>query len=67
MQMCKLDASDDAQRPAGLTVAEDKLDAAMARLSELLAKQGAHGKHATHSLNPFYKSFHLSSPPKGPT
>ena len=27
---------------AGLTVAEDKLDAAMARLSELLAKQGAH-------------------------
>ncbi|HAR83194.1 MAG TPA: single-stranded-DNA-specific exonuclease RecJ, partial [Sulfitobacter pontiacus] len=25
-----------------LTVAEDKLDAAMARLSELLAKQGAH-------------------------
>ena len=27
---------------AGLTVAEDKLDEAMARLSELLAKQGAH-------------------------
>ncbi|GFE52364.1 single-stranded-DNA-specific exonuclease RecJ [Roseobacter cerasinus] len=27
---------------AGLTVAEDKLDAAMARLGELLAKQGAH-------------------------
>ena len=27
---------------AGLTVTEDKLDAAMARLSELLAKQGAH-------------------------
>ncbi len=27
---------------AGLTVAEDKLEAAMARLSELLAKQGAH-------------------------
>ena len=26
---------------AGLTVAEDKLEAAMARLSELLAKQGA--------------------------
>ena len=27
---------------AGLTVAEDKLEAAMARLSDLLAKQGAH-------------------------
>ncbi len=27
---------------AGLTVAEDKIDAAMARLTELLAKQGAH-------------------------
>ena len=27
---------------AGLTVAEDKIEAAMARLSELLAKQGAH-------------------------
>ena len=27
---------------AGLTVAEDQIDAAMARLSELLAKQGAH-------------------------
>lgn len=32
---------------AGLTVAEDKLDAAMARLSELLAKQGAHLAGAT--------------------
>ena len=32
---------------AGLTVAEDKLDAAMARLGELLAKQGAHLKGPT--------------------
>lgn len=32
---------------AGLTVAEDKLDAAMARLAELLEKQGAHLAGAT--------------------